>query len=155
MFDVGFSELVLLLVIGLLVLGPERLPRVARTLGAYVRKARNAWTQVKYDIDRELEASEMRRNWRESMEEARKDLEAVRGQVDAEIKTVDDQVKTVGEEVRHLDQATRNEAQQLNRQSHSPGGTAPGTGVPASRPPSAAAVEDTAPPSRERSDEQT
>ena len=43
MFDVGFAELFLLALIGLLVLGPERLPKAARTLGGLVRKARTSW----------------------------------------------------------------------------------------------------------------
>ena len=47
MFDIGFLELTLLFVIGLLVLGPERLPRVVRTLGGYLRKARQTWYSVR------------------------------------------------------------------------------------------------------------
>ena len=43
MFDVGFAELFLLAIIGLLVLGPERLPAVARTIGGFMRKARASW----------------------------------------------------------------------------------------------------------------
>ncbi len=61
MFDIGFSEIALLLIIGLLVLGPERLPRVARTLGMYVRKARQSWYAVKSEIDRELAAEEVKK----------------------------------------------------------------------------------------------
>lgn len=54
MFDVGFAELFLLALIGLLVLGPERLPRVARTLGGYIRKARSSWTDLRNTIEAEL-----------------------------------------------------------------------------------------------------
>lgn len=54
MFDVGFAELFLLALIGLLVLGPERLPRVARTLGGYIRKARSSWTSLRNTIESEL-----------------------------------------------------------------------------------------------------
>ena len=50
MFDVGFAELLLLSVVGLLVLGPERLPRVARTLGGFARKARSSWLNLKRTI---------------------------------------------------------------------------------------------------------
>ena len=45
MFDVGFTEILLLSLVGLLVLGPERLPRVARTLGGLARKARSSWAE--------------------------------------------------------------------------------------------------------------
>jgi sec-independent protein translocase protein TatB len=54
MFDVGFAELFLLAIIGLLVLGPERLPAVARTVGGYVRKARESWTSLRHTIEAEL-----------------------------------------------------------------------------------------------------
>ena len=59
MFDVGFAEIFLLSLIGLLVLGPERLPAVARTLGGLVRKARSSWYQLKRSIETELEAADI------------------------------------------------------------------------------------------------
>ena len=54
MFDVGFTELFLLAMIGLLVLGPERLPGVARTIGGFVRKARASWTSLRNTIESEI-----------------------------------------------------------------------------------------------------
>ena len=54
MFDVGFAELFLLALIGLLVLGPERLPGVARTVGGFVRKARTSWISLRRTIESEL-----------------------------------------------------------------------------------------------------
>ena len=54
MFDVGFSELVLLFVIGLLILGPERLPRVAAQLGRWVGRARRTATQLRLQFEREM-----------------------------------------------------------------------------------------------------
>ena len=60
MFDVGFAELTLLAVIGLLVLGPERLPRVARTVGGYLRKGRQAWNAVRMEIQSELDAKDLK-----------------------------------------------------------------------------------------------
>ncbi|NIP17190.1 MAG: twin-arginine translocase subunit TatB [Xanthomonadales bacterium] len=59
MFDVGFAELFLLALIGLLVLGPERLPRVARTLGGLVRKARTSWFALRRSIESELAAADL------------------------------------------------------------------------------------------------
>lgn len=61
MFDVGFSELLLVGVVALLVVGPERLPRVARTLGLWIGKGRSFLSSVKADIDRELKADELKR----------------------------------------------------------------------------------------------
>lgn len=59
MFDVGFAELFLLFVVGLLVLGPERLPAVARTLGGLVRKARSSWYNLRRSIETELAAADL------------------------------------------------------------------------------------------------
>lgn len=70
MFDIGFAELVLLMLIGLLVLGPEKLPRVARDAGLYLRKARRAWNQMRHSIEQELDATEMRRVLEETQESA-------------------------------------------------------------------------------------
>ena len=53
MFDVGFQELTLIGVIALIVVGPERLPKMARTLGLWMGKIRYYVGQVKSDIERE------------------------------------------------------------------------------------------------------
>src|SRR6478752_10815555 len=66
MFDIGMGEIGLIAVVGLLVLGPERLPRVARTAGALLRKARNSWQSVRTDIERELAAEDLKRTMRET-----------------------------------------------------------------------------------------
>lgn len=60
MFDVSFWELVVIGVVGLIVIGPERLPGVARTLGKYVGRMRRFINNVKQDIDRELRQEELR-----------------------------------------------------------------------------------------------
>ncbi|MGV6852155.1 MAG: Sec-independent protein translocase protein TatB [bacterium] len=61
MFDVGFMEVGLLLIVGLIVLGPERLPKVARTVGMYMRKARSTWSGVQAQIEQELAAEELQK----------------------------------------------------------------------------------------------
>jgi sec-independent protein translocase protein TatB len=61
-FDVGFWEIIIILVIALLVVGPQRLPRLARTAGLWLGKARNMVASVKADIDRELAADELKRH---------------------------------------------------------------------------------------------
>ncbi len=60
MFEIGFWEIVVIGVIALVVLGPERLPQVARTAGLWMGKARGFVRTVKADIDRELAADELR-----------------------------------------------------------------------------------------------
>ena len=59
MFDVGFSELVLLFVIGLLVLGPQRLPKVAAEIGKWVGRARRTATQLRRQLEREIELADI------------------------------------------------------------------------------------------------
>ena len=61
MFDVGFAELLLLSLIALLVLGPERLPRIARTLGGLSRKARSSWLSLKRSIDEEIRQQDLKK----------------------------------------------------------------------------------------------
>jgi len=61
MFDIGFLELVVIAVIGLIVIGPERLPDVARTVGKWVGRTRRFVLQVKTDIDREIRQEELRK----------------------------------------------------------------------------------------------
>lgn len=60
MMDWGFWELVLIAVVALVVIGPERLPRIARVAGLWVGKARRTLSSVKHEIDRELKADELR-----------------------------------------------------------------------------------------------
>lgn len=59
MFDIGFSELVVIGVVALVVIGPERLPKVARTLGVLFGRLQRYVTQVKADINREMELAEL------------------------------------------------------------------------------------------------
>ena len=61
MFDIGFSEIILVLVIALIVVGPERLPRLARTAGLWLGKIRGMVASVKAEIDHELATEELRK----------------------------------------------------------------------------------------------
>jgi sec-independent protein translocase protein TatB len=62
MFDVGFSELLMIAVVALVVLGPERLPRAARFAGLWVRRARAQWHSVRAELERDLAAEDVRRS---------------------------------------------------------------------------------------------
>ena len=84
MFDIGFSELLIIAVVALVVLGPERLPKAARFAGLWVRRARAQWYSVKSELERDLAAEELRR----SLDDTR---EAMRG--------FEDSVRTTGNEV--------------------------------------------------------
>lgn len=71
MFDIGFSELLLVAVVALVVLGPERLPKAARFAGLWVRRARAQWYSVRAELERELEAEELKRSLRETQQSLR------------------------------------------------------------------------------------
>lgn len=66
MFDIGFSELALIAIVALLVLGPERLPRAARTAGALVRRARASWNNVRGEIEREFASEDLKKTIRDA-----------------------------------------------------------------------------------------
>ncbi|HKK05567.1 MAG TPA: Sec-independent protein translocase protein TatB [Gammaproteobacteria bacterium] len=61
MFDIGFWELTVIAIVALIVIGPDKLPGLARTAGLWIGKARHFLGNVKADIDRELKADELRR----------------------------------------------------------------------------------------------
>ena len=83
MFDVGFTEILLLSLVGLLVLGPERLPRVARTLGGLARKARSSWLSLKRSIEEELRAEELKEPLKHFQNEIRSTVDDVKSGVDS------------------------------------------------------------------------
>ncbi|MGH8595010.1 MAG: Sec-independent protein translocase protein TatB [Gammaproteobacteria bacterium] len=66
MFDIGFWELMLVGVVALLVLGPERLPAAARTAGLWVSRARRALGSLRAEIEREVDLGELQRLEREA-----------------------------------------------------------------------------------------
>lgn len=95
MFDIGFSELVVIGIVALVVLGPERMPKAARFAGLWVRRARAQWHSVKAELERELAAEELKRSlqdtrqtiagiddeMRTAVDEARREFEAMQAQL--------------------------------------------------------------------------
>jgi sec-independent protein translocase protein TatB len=73
-FDIGFSELVVIGLVALIVIGPERLPRVARTVGHLIGRLQRYVADVKADINREVELDELRK-MRDSVQEAAASIE--------------------------------------------------------------------------------
>ncbi len=74
MFDIGFSEIVVIAVVALVVLGPEKLPKTARTLGHLFGRLQRYVNDVKRDIQRELELEELRK-LQQNVQSAAKDIE--------------------------------------------------------------------------------
>ncbi|HYC44745.1 MAG TPA: Sec-independent protein translocase protein TatB [Burkholderiales bacterium] len=114
MFDIGFSELMIIAVVALIVIGPERLPKVARTLGHLLGRMQRYVNDVKADISREMQLEELKK-LQASMQDAARNFE----------QTVTHEVNTTEAELQKI-------AQEANP---SP---APGAETPASEPPSPA-----------------
>ena len=96
MFDIGFTELMVIGVIALIVIGPEKLPRVARTVGHLAGRLQRYVSDVKADINREIELDELRK-MRDSMQQAASNFESsVKSEMD---KTESDLNKTVEDAV--------------------------------------------------------
>ncbi|MFO8045973.1 MAG: Sec-independent protein translocase protein TatB [Halomonas sp.] len=84
MFDIGFLELMFIGVVGLLVLGPERLPKAARTLGLWIGKIKRTVSGMQRDISAQLEAEELRQKLNEqqkkldeSVRQVQRDVESI------------------------------------------------------------------------------
>jgi sec-independent protein translocase protein TatB len=95
MFDIGFSELLLIGVVALVVIGPEKLPRVARTMGHLFGRLQRYVTQVKSDINREMDLSELKGAKTEFENAARsfqQDIESKAADTEREIRDVQAQI---------------------------------------------------------------
>ncbi|HVJ76092.1 MAG TPA: Sec-independent protein translocase protein TatB, partial [Casimicrobiaceae bacterium] len=101
MFDIGFSEIVVIAVVALIVLGPERLPRAARTMGHLFGRLQRYVNDVKADINREMELEELRKIQRE-VKSAAQDLEqsvsSVARDVEGGMRDVETQLNAAGQE---------------------------------------------------------
>lgn len=103
MFDFSLGKLLLLALIALLVLGPDKLPGAARTVGAMVRRMRGAWENVRSEVERELEVEEIRRAARQ----AAADAEAAQTEASESLKQLHEEVEKARSEVAklHVDDA--------------------------------------------------
>src|SRR5436190_18123093 len=108
MFDIGFSELVLIGVVALVVIGPERLPKTARTLGHLFGRLQRYVNEVKADINREMELDELRR-LREQVKGAANELQqsvaSVASEVESGVRSVEQQLNDAAREA-SVDPAT-------------------------------------------------
>jgi sec-independent protein translocase protein TatB len=83
MFDMGFLELLLIGVVGLLVLGPERLPKAARTLGLWIGKIKRSVSGMQREINSQLEAEELRQKLNEQQKKLDDSLNTVKHDVES------------------------------------------------------------------------
>lgn len=81
MFDIGFAELLLIAVVGLLVIGPEQLPGTIRTISLWLGRLRRSFNEIKSDIEREIGADDIKRQLHN--ETILKELEDTRAEINA------------------------------------------------------------------------
>ncbi len=94
MFDIGFSEFFVIGIVALLVIGPERLPKVARTAGHFFGRMQRYVADVKADLNREMDASELRDIKNTVTEAANSMQDAMQshvGEINQEIKKAEDE----------------------------------------------------------------
>ena len=95
MFDFSFGELAVIGAVALVVLGPERLPRVARTVGEWAGKAQRYVAQVKSDINREVELADLKKLQDEARDVARSIESTVQGNISSLQAGIDSTVKSL------------------------------------------------------------
>ena len=104
MFDFGFSELMVIMVVALIVIGPQRLPKVARTLGNLWGRSQRYVNGVKADIERDMAADE----FRQLQQAVQAEADAVQQSVKQTTLSVDQQVQQINEAVAKLDRPGSN-----------------------------------------------
>lgn len=97
MFDIGFMELLLISIVALLVLGPEKLPHAIRTTALWVGRARRSFTKVKSEIEQQLNADEIRRQLHN--ESILKDLDEAKKKASELAKDTSDSLSSLGDEI--------------------------------------------------------
>ena len=107
MFDISFSELLIIGVVALLVLGPERLPRVARTVGHLFGRAQRYMNDVKSDIQREIDLEDIS-DIKKQMEDASSSIKQSVNQFGNQIK---DPLNEARDAVKNLEKETEKAAQ--------------------------------------------
>ena len=106
MFDIGFSELVVIALVALIVIGPERLPRVARTAGALLGRFQRYVNDVKSEVRREMEIEDLKKFQAQLTEQVR-DVEQT---IHKELRSAEDVARSAVADVNEAVQAPVDEA---------------------------------------------
>lgn len=101
MFDIGLSEILIIAIVALVVLGPERLPKAARMAGFWVRKARAQWYTVKAELENEIADEELKNSMKASMSELRESITSHQESLQHEMRSLDADLKAEQETLQH------------------------------------------------------
>ena len=102
MFDMGFTEMMLIGIVALIVIGPEKLPGVARTAGKYFGRLKRFVTTVRADVEQELRADELR----EILSRQQQELNSLKDSISDSGKAIEDEVKAVGKTTQSADEVS-------------------------------------------------
>jgi sec-independent protein translocase protein TatB len=108
--EISLGKLVLLALVALIVLGPEKLPQAARTAGALVRRLRSGWESVRAEVERELEIEDLKRTAREAAAKA----EAMQAEMNKAARDTREQFASTTAEVKNEVAEVKKEITQLD-----------------------------------------
>ena len=130
MFDIGFSELIVIGIVTLVVVGPERMPRVARTAGLLLGRVQRYVNGVKADISREIQLDELKRLQSEMQESARsfeqsmnQEIKAIEANVQESVDSVESSIQQIAESVNDTPTSTEAAVAALAETSETPAST--------------------------------
>lgn len=111
MFDIGFAELLLIAVVGLLVLGPERLPGAVRTTSLWIGRLRRSFSSMKQEIEREIGADEIRRQLHN--ESVMASLNESKDKLQNKLNSASDELRTLEQRLSPASDADRGDTEQV------------------------------------------
>lgn len=97
MFDVGFSELILLGIVALVVLGPEKLPHAARMAGAWLGKIKRTVIDIQAEIEKEVSAAELKQRMNDEIEKLKSLSEPIEAEMEVVKNTIHQQINDVSQ----------------------------------------------------------
>jgi len=100
MFDMGFAEMLVIGIVALIVIGPERLPSVARSAGKWFAKIRNFVSSVKNDVEREFKTDELKKILEQQQDELQSLKEAMNSANSSESKSINDEINSIAKDIK-------------------------------------------------------
>jgi sec-independent protein translocase protein TatB len=102
MFDIGFSELIVIAIVALVVIGPERLPKVARTAGHLLGRLQRYVHDVKSDISREMQLDELKKMQADIQDSARSFERSISSEIQSVEQSLEQTVQSTEEAIKSL-----------------------------------------------------
>ena len=121
MFDMGFTEMMLIGIVALIVIGPERLPSVARTVGKYFGRLKRFMTTVRADVEQELRADELR----EILAQQQQQLNSLKDTINDTGREIDKEASAIDQEANTIAQDLSSSVEQASETSAPPADPAP------------------------------